>query len=137
MKHIMNQTVYYADTDAYGVAWHGAYIKWMEQARVEFCRELGLDLVKLKEEDSILTPVTNLSIRYNSPAKLDERITIETQVKEMTPLTIKFAQIIKSKETEQVHIIAEVEVVSVNDDGKIYRKTPDVLRLPFERAMNN
>ena len=57
-------------------------------------------------------------------------------MKEIKPLTISFKQVIKNKENGQVHIIAEVEVVSVNNEGKIFRKIPDVLRIPCEKAMN-
>ena len=58
MKNRIERTVYYADTDSYGVVWHGAYLRWIEQGRVEFCRDLGLDLVELKNRD-ITIPVTN------------------------------------------------------------------------------
>ena len=131
----MNQRVYYADTDAYGVVWHGTYVRWMELARVEFCRELGINFVELKSQ-GIMTPVTNLSIRYKSPAMIDEPLTVETYIKEIKPLTILFTQIVKNAESGQVHIIGEVEVVAVNNEGKIYRKIPEVLRIPCEQAMN-
>ncbi len=48
MKHEFTHRVYYADTDAYGVVWHGTYLRWMEMGRVELCDKLGLDLVELK-----------------------------------------------------------------------------------------
>ena len=134
MKHILEDTVYYNDTDAYGVVWHGSYLKWMEKARVEFCRELGLDLKEMVD-NNLLIPVTNLNIRYKSSAKLDDRILVETTISKMTPLTIVFSQTIKSKETEKVYINAEVEVVAVNNEGKIYRRLPEKLKNACECAM--
>ena len=134
MKHIFEQTVYYADTDAYGVAWHGSYIRWMEQARVEFCRKIGIDLVEMKKQD-VAIPVTNLNIRYKASALLDERIVVETEITEMTPLVVQFTQIIKNKETDKVYTIGKIEVVAVNNQGRIYRRIPDVLRIPCEKAM--
>ena len=41
MKHIFETKVYYADTDAYGVVWHGTYLRWMEKGRVDLCDMLG------------------------------------------------------------------------------------------------
>ena len=134
MKHIFEQTVYYADTDAYGVAWHGSYIRWMEQARVEFCRDIGLDLVDLKN-NSIMIPVTNLSLRYKSSAFLDERIFVETEITKITPLVIQFTQTIRNKKTEKIHTIGTIEVVAVNNEGKIYRKIPEKLKSICENAM--
>ena len=134
MKHLMEQTVYYADTDSYGVVWHGTYLRWMEAARVEFCRELGIDLVSMKENDVII-PVTNINIRYKASAKLDEKIIVETQITKISPLTVTFQQIIKNKESERVYTIAEVEVVAVNGEGRIYRKMPELLKIACEKGM--
>jgi len=134
MKHIFEQTVYYADTDAYGVAWHGSYIRWMEQARVEFCRDIGIDLVELRKQD-VAIPVTNLSIRYKASAMLDERIVVETEITKMTPILVQFTQTIKNKETDKVYTIGTIEVVAVNNSGKIYRRIPDILKEPCEKSM--
>ena len=136
MKHIFEQTVYYGDTDAYGVAWHGSYLRWMEQARVEFCRDIGIDLVEMKSQD-VAIPVTNLNIRYKASALLDERIVVETEITKMTPIVVQFTQTIKNKETDKVCTIGIVEVVAVNNEGKIYRRIPEVLKNPCEQAMNS
>jgi len=134
MKHIFEQTVYYGDTDAYGVAWHGSYLRWMEQARVEFCRAIGIDLVEMRKQD-VAIPVTNLNIRYKASALLDERIVVETEITEMTPLVVQFTQTIKNKATDKVYTIGKIEVVAVNNEGKIYRRIPEILRIPCEKAM--
>ena len=134
MKHILEQTVYYADTDSYGVVWHGTYLRWMEQARVEFCRELGIDLVSMKENDVVI-PVTNINIRYKASAKLDDKIAIETTITKISPLTVTFNQIIKNRENDKVYTISDVEVVAVNSEGRIYRRMPEVLKTACEKSM--
>ena len=134
MKHIFEQTVYYGDTDAYGVAWHGSYLRWMEQARVEFCRDIGIDLVEMKNQD-VAIPVTNLNIRYKASALLDERIVVETEITKMTPILVQFTQTIKNKEMDKVYTIGTVEVVAVNNQGRIYRRIPDILKSPCEKSM--
>ena len=48
MKNIFETKVYYSDTDAYGVVWHGAYLRWLEKGRADLCNTLGLDLVSMK-----------------------------------------------------------------------------------------
>ena len=134
MKYNMKQRVYYGDTDSYGVVWHGAYVRWMEQARVEFCREIGLDLVELMN-NGITIPVTNMNIRYKASARLDEPIVVETYVSKISPLTITFTQIIKSEDLTRTFIIGTVEVVAVNNEGKIYRRLPDVLKQACEQVL--
>lgn len=124
MEHIFSDKVYYADTDSYGVVWHGTYLRWMEKGRVLFCDELGLDLVELKAAD-IAIPVANLNIRYKSSAVINEKISVKTTVSKVTPLSVTFRQIVCNAETNQVHTDAEVVVVAVNNSGKLYRRLPE------------
>ena len=134
MKHEFKQRIYYADTDAYGVVWHGSYLRLMEAARVEFCSAIGIDLVALKN-NNIAIPVTNINIRYKSSAVIDEHIVVETSLTKLTQLVATFTQIINNAETNQIHTQAEVDVVAVNNEGKIYRKMPDELVSKLERAL--
>lgn len=134
MKHRFETKVYYADTDAYGVVWHGTYLRWMEKGRVDFCADLGLDLVEMKNMD-IALPVTNMNVRYKSSAKLDETVVVETWIDSHKDFLVKFKQEIRSKETNKLHIKAEFDVVAVNNSGKLYRQIPDAVAQKIEKAM--
>lgn len=134
MKHIFEAKVYYSDTDAYGVVWHGSYLRWMEKGRVDFCSELGLDLVTMKEMD-ILLPVTNMNVRYKASAKLNDSIIIETWIEKYNSISVTFKQVIKSKETGKVFIEALFDVVAVNEAGKLYRRMPEALTEKLEMGM--
>lgn len=126
MKHEFEQKVFYADTDAYGVVWHGSYLRWLEMGRVYWCEAAGHNLSELKENDIVL-PVVNLNVRYKSSAKLDDTMIIETFIKNFNNLSVTFKQVIKNKENGKVFIEADVEVVAINNDGRLYRRMPAVL----------
>lgn len=134
MEHIFEQQVFYSDTDAYGVVWHGSYLRWLEMGRVLYCEQLGLDLISLKEND-IVIPVTNLNVRYKASAKLNDKLLIKTKVSKITPLSMTFEQTITNAETNQTYIQAYVDVVAINNSGKLYRRLPDVLKTAFENSM--
>lgn len=134
MKHIFEQKVFYSDTDAYGVVWHGAYLRWLEMGRVFWCEDMGQNLIELKNND-IMLPVVNINIRYKSSAKLNDEVVIETFIEKFNGLSVTFAQLIKSKLTGKTFIEARVEVVAVNNDGKLYRKMPDVLAQIFDKEL--
>ena len=134
MKYIYETRVYYADTDAYGVVWHGTYLRWMEKGRVEFCRELGLDLTEMKTAD-VLLPVTSMNVRYKASAKLDEALTVETYIDKHTTFSVSFKQFIKSKESGKVYIEANFDVVAVNSQGKLYRRMPEKVAEKIERGL--
>ena len=73
MKNILKQKVYYSDTDAYGVVWHGSYLRWLEMGRIEFGETMGLNLPEQQAQDIVL-PVVNLNIRYKASARLNDEV---------------------------------------------------------------
>ncbi len=126
MKHTFETKVYYSDTDAYGVVWHGSYLRWMEKGRVDLCEMLGLDLVSMKNND-VLLPVANMNVRYKASARLNDNIIIETWIEKYNGLSVTFGQTIKSKEDLKLFIKAEFDVVAISNDGKLYRRMPEVV----------
>lgn len=134
MKHIFEQKVFYSDTDAYGVVWHGSYLRWLEMGRVGVCEMLGHNLIELKEKDIVL-PVVNLNVKYKMSAKLNDVVVTETEISEFNGFTVKFKQIIRSKETGKVCIDADVSVVAIDNNGKLYRKMPEVLAKSFDEVL--
>lgn len=133
MKHILEQKVYYSDTDAYGVVWHGSYLRWLEMGRIELCELMGYNLLELEAQDIVL-PVVNLNVRYKSSARINNKLVVETWVKEFNQTSVTFAQKISNKENGRTFIEAQVEVVAVNNSGRLYRKMPEVLLELFSKA---
>lgn len=136
MKHIFEQKVYFSDTDNYGVVWHGSYLRWMEMGRIEYCTQCGYTLKQLENID-ILLPVSSINIKYKSSAKLEDIVVVETEISDFTGLTATFKQVIKSKETGKVFITADVVIVAVHSDGKLYRRIPEPLSAIFEKEIKN
>ena len=134
MKHTFEQKVFYSDTDAYGVVWHGSYLRWLEMGRVLWCEQAGYNLIDLKEQDIVL-PVTNLNVRYKKSARLNDELIIETSIVKFNNLSVTFKQTIKSKETNITYIEAEVDVVAISNEGKLYRRMPSILAEVFEREL--
>ena len=54
-----HHTVQYYETDRMGITHHSNYIRWMEEARVDFLRQLGWGYDRLEAEE-IISPVTEL-----------------------------------------------------------------------------
>ncbi len=133
MKHIFEQKVYFADTDNYGVVWHGTYLRWMETGRVELCKNLSGYTLKELEKMDILLPVSNINIKYKASAKLEDIVTIETEIVDFNGLSATFKQVTKSKETGKIFISAEVVIVAVHQDAKLYRRIPEPLYSLFEK----
>ena len=136
MKHTFEQKVYYSDTDAYGVVWHGSYLRWLEMGRVEYCEDLGLNLIELEKQD-IVMPVTNMNIRYKASGRLNDIVVVDTWIKKITPVTVVFEQTKKNKDSGKLFIQAEFEVVAIRNNGSLHRRMPEVLKNAFEKVLSS
>ena len=66
--HSMNIRVYYEDTDLGGVVYYANYLRFIERARSEWIRDLGIDLIKKRNEEKAFFVVTKITADYLSPA---------------------------------------------------------------------
>ncbi|TDS15306.1 acyl-CoA thioester hydrolase [Maribacter caenipelagi] len=79
----------YSETDQMGVVYHGNYAQYLELARVEWLRSLGISY-KSMEEGGIMLPVISLSIKYLKPALYDDLITVKVILKKKPAVRIEF-----------------------------------------------
>jgi acyl-CoA thioester hydrolase len=69
----------YAETDAMGVVHHAAYLPWLEVGRVDLLRAAGVPYTSI-EERGFLIVLSDIQVRYRSPARFDTLVTVETQL---------------------------------------------------------
>ncbi len=115
-KHEISFRIYYEDTDLGGIVYHANYLKFAERARTEWLRELGLEQSCLKTHGGLSFLVYHLEIAYQSTAKLDDVITIETTLEELKKASLKMRQIIKRQDKPLATL--NVSIVCVNSSGK-------------------
>jgi acyl-CoA thioester hydrolase len=81
--------VRYAETDQMGVVYHGNYAQYLEIARIDWLSALGISYRKM-EEEGVMLPVYELNLRFKKSAKFDDRLKIETTLKEKPGVRIVF-----------------------------------------------
>ncbi|SFJ71738.1 tol-pal system-associated acyl-CoA thioesterase [Celeribacter neptunius] len=125
MTHRFPVHVYYEDTDLAGIVYYANYLKFIERARTEWVRDLGVDQVKLKEEEGVVFAVRRVEADYLSPAKFDDDLTVETALEAMTGARIVLAQVVKRG--EELLFTSQVTLVALTATGHPAR-LPAVLR---------
>lgn len=135
MKHHFEVNVYYADTDCYGVVWHGTYVRYCEQARTDFVAKVYKGM-KYFEDNNIATPIVDLNIKYKNFAKIHDVLDIETTVEKITPLRATMLQKITNKTTGEEVAIVTVDFVCTDRNGKLYRRMPQEMIEMLEKAKN-
>jgi acyl-CoA thioester hydrolase len=78
-RHCYAVRVYYEDTDAGGVAYHAAYLRFAERARTEALRDLSIPHAELLGQYSLMFMVRRIEVDYLRPARLDESLTVVTE----------------------------------------------------------
>lgn len=73
--------VHYHETDKMGITHHANYIKWMEEARIQFLEEIGYGYDRL-EAEGIVSPVIGVNCRYKHPSTFADQVRIEVRVGE-------------------------------------------------------
>lgn len=131
MSHRFTCRVYYEDTDLAGIVYYANYLKYIERARTEWVRELGIDQTALKREEGIVFAVRRVAADYLSPARFDDALTVET-----APVSITGARIVLSQTVlrgEERLFSAEVTLVALTESGRPARLSSD-LRARLEAA---
>ena len=117
--HSMNIRVYYEDTDLGGVVYYANYLRFIERARSEWIRDLGIDQIKMRDEEEAIFVVTKIKADYISPARFDDILTVDTKIKVVSPVRAYFYQNIFRE--EKVIFKAEVCVTCTSNSGKVLR----------------
>lgn len=94
-NHCTKIRVRYGETDQMGVVHHGNYASYFELARIEWLENFGVSYKKL-EKTGIMLPVYKMDISYKKPAYFDDRLEIETSLKQKPTAKINFQYIIRN-----------------------------------------
>lgn len=84
--------VYYEDTDAAGVVYYANYLKYIERARSEWLRSMGVELGELAQNEGVVFPVRSLQASYEKPARLGDEIAATARLVALRRASIELAQ---------------------------------------------
>ena len=126
MTHSFSVRVYYEDTDLAGIVYYANYLKFIERARTEWVRELGIDQGALKAETGIVFAVRRVAADYLAPARFDDVLTVQTRLLNATGARLVLDQ--KVARGEDALFQSEVTLVALSDTGAPQRLPADIRR---------
>ncbi len=104
--------VYYENTDAGGVVYHAQYLNFMERARTEWLRILGFEHTILLQEHHCVFVVHSMQIQFRKSAKLDDLLTITSQIIKSGHGSVVFLQAIGLN--QQTLVEAQIKLACVD-----------------------
>ena len=125
--------VYFENTDAGGVVYHGEYFKFLERARTEWLRHLGFGHQALARDHRVVFVVTSASIEFAKAARLDDTLAVSVRLESLGKVRCVFAQEIRRE--DELLVKAKVTVASLSTEGFKPVEIPENLRRKMEAAL--
>ncbi|MGY6534503.1 MAG: tol-pal system-associated acyl-CoA thioesterase [Pararhodobacter sp.] len=108
-SHRFTLRVHYEDTDFAGIVYHANYLKFIERARSDWVRDLGIDQRAMKEGAGMVFAVRRVEADYLAPARFDDVLAVESRVAAASPARLTLQQDV----TRQGAVLFSARVVLV------------------------
>lgn len=131
MPHLHPVRVYYEDTDLAGIVYYANHLRFIERARTEWIRRLGVDQVALRADHGIVFAVRRIEADYLSPAHFDDLLEVRTDLQLLAGARIQLVQDIWRGDLRLFASV--VTLVAIGRDGRPVR-LPDALRTQLSPA---
>ena len=132
MTHRFPLRVYYEDTDLAGIVYYANYLKFIERARTEWVRAMGIDQTRVKAEEDVVFAVRRVVADYIAPAVFDDELTVTTALKSHTVARIVLDQ--RVLRGDAVLFTAEVTLVALTGTGRPARLPANLRRMLEDAA---
>ena len=119
MNHKLQIRVYYEDTDFGGVVYYANYLRFIERARSEWVRELGVDQAAMKAELGLVFVVRRVVADYLAPGRYDDLLVVETIPKEIGRAKFVVDQVVRRGDERLFE--AEVIIAVLSAEGRPVR----------------
>ncbi len=134
MPHHFTTRVYYEDTDLAGIVYYANYLKFIERARTEWVRSLGIDQTALKSR-GIVFAVARIEADYLAPARFDDMLDIATSVETTTAARLTLRQTV-SRDGQRL-FSALVTLVAIGATGTPVRLPATIRRQAHRSAQES
>ncbi len=124
MSHNFELRVYYEDTDLAGIVYYANYLRFIERARSEWVRSLGVDQAALKAEQNLVFVVRRVEADYVSPAFYDDILVVRTCPLKITGARLEVDQTVLREETVLFRSI--ISIAMLTKEGKPGRFPADI-----------
>ena len=112
MESYIHKVQYY-ETDRMGLVHHSNYIRWMEEARVDWLEKIGMGFDKL-EEMGITSPLLSVNCKYKFGSTFGDSVEIKTKVKKYNGVKITIGYIMTKVGTGENVATGETELCFIN-----------------------
>ncbi len=137
MEKYIHKVNYY-ETDRMGITHHSNYIRWMEEARLDFFEKIGFGYDKL-ERDGIISPVIAVNCEYKSTTTFNDEVLIEVCVKEFKGVKLVIEYLMVNNKTGEIVLTGNSQHCFLNKERlpiRLKKEFPELDKKLKELACN-
>jgi acyl-CoA thioester hydrolase len=127
--HIFDVRVFYEDTDMAGIVYYANYLRFIERARSDWVRGIGIDQIATKAE-GVVFAVRRIEADYLAPAIFDDRLVVHTVLTGVSAARMEMCQEVLRAQT--LLFRATVTIVCIGSEGKPVRLPANLRLMPVE-----
>ena len=131
MSHTFPIRVFYEDTDMAGIVYYANYLRYIERARSDWVRQIGIDQLAMKS-DGVVFAVRRVEADYHLPAVFDDQLEVRTTLSQLTAARMVMAQ--KLYRDDTLLFEADVTIVCIGAGGRPARLPAKLRSLPLSAA---
>ena len=114
---IYTHKVNYYETDKMGITHHSNYIRFMEEARMNYLSEIGYPMTRL-EEEGIASPVVFVTCEYRHPSTYSDEIEIEVVLEKYTSVKLFLSYTMRNSRTKEIVATASSTHCFIDENGR-------------------
>lgn len=126
MLHEFPVRVYYEDTDMAGIVYHANYLKFIERARSEWVKGMGIDQNALREHEGVVFVIRRIEADFRASARFDDELVVQTRVQSVSGVRLVLHQ--EVQRDGEALFTAEVTLVTMTLDGHPTRLPQQIRR---------
>ncbi len=119
LKPFYRRVLYY-ETDKMGIVHHSNYLRWLEEARLDFLEQVGIPYDKM-EENGIMIPVLSSFCQYKYAVRFNETVCIKMHMEEFNGLKFRISYTVTDKNSGEIRLLAETSHFFVDSKLKPIR----------------
>ena len=114
---IYTHKVNYYETDKMGITHHSNYIRFMEEARMNYLSEIGYPMTRL-EEEGIASPVVSVTCEYRRPSTYSDEIEIEVALEKYTGVKLFLSYTMRNSKNNEIVATASSTHCFIDENGR-------------------
>ena len=112
-----SRKVHYHETDKMGITHHSNYIRWMEEARIEFLDHIGCSYARM-EDEGVVSPVIGVRCEYKRSTTFDDTVDVEVSLKKYNGVKLTIGYVMKNAADGSTVFIGESDHCFTTAAGK-------------------